>query len=787
MATKTNRGAPRTPTSIVDPDYPDRALTINSDGSINVTGGGGGGGSGFTDLLYIDAVNQQFFWQDTGSSTTGLVAYKVQAGAYVAYTPTAPWYPYAVNSVSVSSSALPTGAATSALQTTGNTALAQLHADLIAALPAGTNIIGKVGIDQTTPGTTNGVQLTAGTAIAGKFGIDQTTPGTTNAVALTAGTAIAGKFGIDQTTSGVTNGVVNLAGTALMGKVGIDQTTPGTTNQVSLGNTSAEIAVNTSPPQLLAQPSANSLAALNATVQWQVESGASYILTLTNAPGATAVPVGTVTFQSSLDNATWTSINGTPISTPTAQAASTTSVVGMFLINAPIGATVYLRANATAYTSGTFYALLTPSGMPNAVVPLPWSYTVTSGQTLIGPIDVGGFNELGLQISAVTTTVLTVQGTNDPTLTTWDTIPVQEVKSQSAGAITITAAGTYKAILAGYKWARVQVTTTGTVLTVQGAALRMGPSINLSSFGSAIEAVIASGTITTVTTVTTVATVTSLSQIAASVPQMNIANGSTNKELGVSMATAITQTDVSAGAFAGAGRVNGTIIASAAGSGAWVSAEINVSALTLGTATSVFFILQESRGGTNFTDIWVSDPITTTGIISMPAIPVAGRRRWSAFSVGGTSTTVTVTVTALELPPMGTPLIRQMRDAYAATNPFALTFNSVALTASNFVLSTVSTATTSFYVEGSKIITAFMTLAGGPTVTTQPVVTLQGSMDGTNWVTITGATMTAAGNGTYTVSATNVAFKFARLQVTTAAVFSAGSYTISNIGVNAVN
>lgn len=53
-------------------------------------------------------------------------------------------------------------------------------------LGAGSAIIGKVGIDQTTPGTTNGVQvnaaLPAGTALIGKVGIDQTTPGTTNAV-----------------------------------------------------------------------------------------------------------------------------------------------------------------------------------------------------------------------------------------------------------------------------------------------------------------------------------------------------------------------------------------------------------------------------------------------------------------------------------------------------------------------------------------------------------------------------------------------------------------------------
>ena len=61
-------------------------------------------------------------------------------------------------------------------------------------LQAGSNLIGKVGIDQTTPGTTNGVQvnaaLPAGTNLIGNVGIDQTTPGTTNAVVLTGRTTL---------------------------------------------------------------------------------------------------------------------------------------------------------------------------------------------------------------------------------------------------------------------------------------------------------------------------------------------------------------------------------------------------------------------------------------------------------------------------------------------------------------------------------------------------------------------------------------------------------------------
>jgi hypothetical protein len=62
----------------------------------------------------------------------------------------------------------------------------------VVGLNAGTNLIGKFGIDQTTPGTTNAVQVTginAGTNLIGKVGIDQTTPGTTNGVQPLPGTA----------------------------------------------------------------------------------------------------------------------------------------------------------------------------------------------------------------------------------------------------------------------------------------------------------------------------------------------------------------------------------------------------------------------------------------------------------------------------------------------------------------------------------------------------------------------------------------------------------------------
>jgi hypothetical protein len=72
--------------------------------------------------------------------------------------------------VPVSGTITVTGVATAANQTSELTKLDTIISNTAGAIPAGTNAIGS---------------LTAGSAIIGKVGIDQTTPGTTNLVALT--------------------------------------------------------------------------------------------------------------------------------------------------------------------------------------------------------------------------------------------------------------------------------------------------------------------------------------------------------------------------------------------------------------------------------------------------------------------------------------------------------------------------------------------------------------------------------------------------------------------------
>jgi hypothetical protein len=243
--------------------------------------------------------------------------------------------------------------------------------------------------------------------------------------------------------------------------------------------------------------------------------------------------------------------------------------------------------------------------------------------------------------------------------------------------------------------------------------------------------------------------------------------------------------DESATAFAGSGSVIGTSTNPTPGGGAVLSAEVNVSALTLGTATAVYAILQETAGGTNYTDIWVSDPITATGIVRVPPMPIGARHRWRFYSVGGTSTTVTATITTYGLPG-SFPVIRQTRDNYAATNPLKVMYNGGLSTGGNFSL-TASSNTNTLYIEGSKTVLAFITTSGTVTYSTSPTVALYYSVDGINFFAPTGSTVTVTGSGTYTISsAVSGGAKFARLTTTTPGVVTSGTPTIVNMGINGI-
>ena len=94
-----------------------------------------------------------------GTINTTLGTPMQATGGTVAATQSGTW-----NITNVSGTvSLPTGASTAANQATEISSLATIVTNTGSAIPAGSAIIGKVGIDQTTPGTTNAIQTIAGT------------------------------------------------------------------------------------------------------------------------------------------------------------------------------------------------------------------------------------------------------------------------------------------------------------------------------------------------------------------------------------------------------------------------------------------------------------------------------------------------------------------------------------------------------------------------------------------------------------------------------------------------
>jgi hypothetical protein len=159
---------------------------------------------------------------------------------------------------------LPTGAATQTTLATVSSTLSSILTDLtngsqVTTVAAGNAIIGKVGIDQTTPGTTNGVQvnaaLPAGTNVIGHVIVDSTGTGpadltasgniTTQNLNPNSGTATAGSTVSVTSLNGQTSASIQVSG-AYTGALTAQMTTDGT-NWIALGfiqnvNTASNVA-----------------------------------------------------------------------------------------------------------------------------------------------------------------------------------------------------------------------------------------------------------------------------------------------------------------------------------------------------------------------------------------------------------------------------------------------------------------------------------------------------------------------------------------------------------------
>lgn len=474
-------------------------------------------------------------------------------------------------------------------------------------------------------------------------------------------------------------------------------------------------------------------------------------------------------FQSSPDGTSWSNVSVFPqtftsISAPTNNAA----MAGLFRYHAT-ALEKFLRFNLTAITLTGVQGNLTSHVLRvdidafdrlGSIVNLPYiSYvaataaTFPAGIPFIMPIDTNCVSEvaIGLAAFAGTSQSLAWRQTNDPLNGTNDTISNSTTQSATNTiAINTTVPGSFRiAPSQRYLFVNYSGGSAVTAATVSGVIARIGaqpsmPSVTLSTNNVA----------------------TNISQIGGQAPITASANGSPSKALGIIVGTAVPNTDQSATAFAGSGRVNGTTVISNTGGGVSAAFDLNITVTTLGTATALVPVLAVSLdSGTTFTDVWTATPITTSQHIRVPAIPIEGRRRWSLMSVGGTSTTVPATITAQELPGVNV-LQRQFVDIFAATNPTASVINGVT-TASTLVSTTAGSTSGVALVEGCKLITVTGVFTGG-TPTVAPIYTLQISDDTINWFTVTGTMITPTAAGTFKATAVNMCARYARLNVTTA-------------------
>jgi hypothetical protein len=202
-----------------------------------------------------------------------------------------------------------------------------------------------------------------------------------------------------------------------------------------------------------------------------------------------------------------------------------------------------------------------------------------------------------------------------------------------------------------------------------------------------------------------------------------------------------------------AATTTGNTAASVSQGGAVVSANIVFSAVG-GTTPTLDLVLQETfDGGTTFRDLWHCERVTANGTVTVPSIPVQGRRRWS-WTISGTGPTFTFAIN----PNLSSGPANVNRRIFDRT--------------ANVLNGTLSTATAAMHIDGCS--TVHLKFTAGAITTTPGAYQIQLSDDGTNWVNV-GSPVTAVASSTVQTSVTDVAAAFARAIVTTGATGQTGT------------
>jgi hypothetical protein len=249
---------------------------------------------------------------------------------------------------------------------------------------------------------------------------------------------------------------------------------------------------------------------------------------------------------------------------------------------------------------------------------------------------------------------------------------------------------------------------------------------------------VSSGTVTTVSTVTTCSTVTTVASV-------------TSNNSGIPLTVA----DVASAALT----TTTTTSSITPASGVAYTVNIPVTAVT-GTNPTLDVSIEESDdAGTNWFKVYDFPRITATGMYRSPILTLRGNRVRYVQTVGGTS-------------PSFTRSVNRLQSNVANRQTIQLIDRSI-------VPNTGNSTSGVLYAEGCS---DFNIQIRCTAQTTAATIDLQASDDSTNWVTVSGTSITTV-NGIARVAATNIQARFVRAIVTSAGTgITLGELTIKGAG-----
>lgn len=386
--------------------------------------------------------------------------------------------------VSAISLPLPTGAATESTLSTLNTKVTAVNTGAVTistAIPSGNNLIGKVGIDQTTPGTTNKVNIgTDGVVGMGSVIFQYSAEGANSSTVQLASSAIF---------TGTIEGIPNQPAFSVL--LFSDQNGSLTINQFIDAAGTQKVYAKTYTY------TANSQFPISAAA-----NGNFFQAIFQNTGGSTTTKFNLNTAYGIIDSATI--LNNKPHSLNELNGAVISTGLGASDAGTQRHALVNEQVQDLYFTGQS-----TQTAIINNIIPTTSSATAT---------DVTGFSSGSIQIvSTGTAGTFIFEGTNDsPTSTNFQTIPVWNEAVQTGTPITAAITATASAIIyifpVNFRYLRVRIVT-----TITGGSIQAFSTIKRANFtGSAIQVAQATaanlnvttngGTISTVTAVGTINT-----------------------------------------------------------------------------------------------------------------------------------------------------------------------------------------------------------------------------------------------------------------------------------------